>query len=92
MESRVGAGALARAAYQAGVDEQIDPGHIVLNCAYQMGSDFFAVAKAALKLLEPQADAVGLVRSRMLAHLDKTMPPADTYEFILRATQAGSPL
>src|SRR6266446_1192287 len=91
VESRVSAGALARAANQAGVDEQIDPGHIVLNCAYQMGSDFFAVANAALKLLEPQADAVGLVRSRMLAHLDKTMPPADTYEFILRATQAGSP-
>ena len=90
--ARVSARALARAAYQAGVDEQIDPGHIVLNCAYQMGSDFFAVAKAALKLLEPQADAVGLVRSRMLAHLDKTLPPADTYEFILRATQAGSPL
>ena len=84
----VSARALARAAYQAGVHEQIDPGHIVLNCAYQMGNDFFAVANAALKLLEPQADAVGLVRSRMLAHLDKTMLSEDTYEFILRATRA----
>ena len=61
--------------HQAGVHEQIDPGHIVLNYAYQMGSDFFAVANAALKLLEPHADAVGLVRSRMMAHLDKTSCP-----------------
>jgi Zn-dependent peptidase ImmA (M78 family) len=86
--SAVSARALARAAYQAGVHEQIDPGHIVLNCAYQMGSDFFAVANAALKLLEPHADAVGLVRSRMIAHLDKAMLSEDTYEFILRATRA----
>jgi Zn-dependent peptidase ImmA (M78 family) len=86
---RVSARALARAAYQAGVHEQIDPGHLVLNCAYQMGNDFFAAANAALKLLEP---AVGLVRSRMLAHLDKTMLSEDTYEFILRAAQAGTPV
>jgi hypothetical protein len=86
----VRARALAKAAYQAGVHERIDPGHIVLNYAYQMGSDGFAVANAALKLLEPHADAVGLVRSRMLAHLDKTGLSEDTYEFILRATRAGA--
>jgi len=57
-----------------------------------MGNDFFAAANAALKLLEPQADAVGLVRSRMHTHLDKTMLSEDTYEFILRATQAGTPV
>jgi len=86
----VSARALAKAAYQAGVHVQIDPGHIVLNYAYQMGSDYFAVANAALKLLEPHADAVGLVRSRMMAHLDKTKLSEDTYEFILRATRAGT--
>jgi len=86
----VSARALAKAAYQAGVHEQIDPGHIVLNYAYQMGNDYFAVANAALKLLDPHADAVGLVRSRMLAHLDKTRLSEDTYEFILRATRAGA--
>jgi len=85
----VNARALAKAAYQAGVHEQIDPGHIVLNYAYQMGSDYFAVANAALKLLEPHTDAVGLVRSRMLAHLDKTRLSEDTYEFILQITQTG---
>jgi hypothetical protein len=87
---RVSARALARAAYQAGAHEQIDPGHLILNCAYHVGSSFFAVANAALKLLEPHADAVGLVRSRMMAHLDKTTLSEDIYEFILRATQAGT--
>jgi hypothetical protein len=81
--------ALAKVAHQAGVHEQIDPGHIVLNYAYQMGNDYFAVANAALKLLELHADAVGLVRSRMMAHLDKTKLSEDTYEFILRATRTG---
>jgi len=86
----VSARALAKAAYQAGVHERIDPGHIVLNYAYQMSSNGFAVANAALKLIEPHADAIGLVRSRMLAHLDKTKLSEDTYEFILRATRAGA--
>lgn len=81
--------ALARAALQVGVHEQIDPGHIVLNCAYQMGTDFFALANAALRLLEPHGDAVALVRSRMIAHLDKTKLPEDIYEFIMRVTRAG---
>jgi hypothetical protein len=81
--------ALACAALDAGVHEQIDPGHIVLNCAYQMGGDFFALANAALRLLEPHADAVALVRSRMIAYLDKTKLPKDTYDFILRVTRAG---
>ena len=81
--------ALARAALDAGVHEQIDPGHIVLNCAYQMGGDFFALANAALAQLEPHADAVAIVRSRMFVHLDKTKLPKDTYDFILRVTRAG---
>ncbi len=81
--------ALAHAALQVGVHEQIDPGHIVLNCAYQMGSDFFALANAALRLLEPHADAVALVRSRMIAYLDRTKLPKDIYDFILRITRAG---
>jgi hypothetical protein len=54
-----------------------------------MDGDFFALANAALTQLEPHADAVALVRSRMIAHLDKTKLPEDTYAFILRVTQAG---
>ncbi len=89
MGPRRSARVLARAALQAGVHEQIDPGHIILNCAYQMGSDFFALANAALTHLEPHADAVVMVRPRMIAHLDKTKLPEDIYEFILRVSQTG---
>jgi hypothetical protein len=85
---KVSAHSLARAALDAGTHEQIDPGHLVLNCAYQMGGKTFAIANAALNLLEPQADAVGVVRSTMLGHLDKTKLPVDTYEFVLRITHA----
>jgi hypothetical protein len=87
---KASARSLAQAALDAGTHERIDPGHLVLNCAYQMGSNFFAVANAALNLLEPHADAVGVVRSQMLAHLDKTKLPEDTYEFVLRIAHAGA--
>ena len=81
---------LARAALDAGTHERIDPGHLVLNCAYQMGGNFFKVANAALNILEPHADAVGSVRSKMLAHLDERKLPEETYEFILRVAHAGA--
>lgn len=87
---KASARALAQAALDAGTHERIDPGHLVLNCAYQMGSNFFAIANAALHLLEPHSDAVGVVRSHMLAHLDKTQLPEDTYEFVLRVAHAGA--
>lgn len=87
---KASARSLAHAALDAGAHERIDPGHLVLNCAYQMGGNFFAVANAALNLLEPHADAVGVVQSHMLAHLDKTKLPEDTYEFVLRIAHAGA--
>jgi hypothetical protein len=31
-----------------------------------------------------------LVQSKMLAHLDKTKLPEDTYEFVLRVAHAGA--
>ncbi len=87
----VGAGATARAlanaAHQAGTAEHIDPGHLVLNCAFQAGGDFFAVANAALAMLEPTADAPDILRKYMLSYLDKTKVPEETYEFILRVTK-----
>jgi hypothetical protein len=86
---RVSARALAKAALQAGTRERIDPGHIVLNCAYQSGGNSFAVANAALRLLEPKADARQLIRSQMLAHLDETKLSEDTFRFILRVTNSG---
>jgi hypothetical protein len=86
----VGARSLAKAAFKAGAQERIDPGHIILNSANQVGGNFYAVASAALRLLEPGADAPQLIRTQMLAHLDRTKLSEDTFEFILRVTNAGA--
>jgi hypothetical protein len=85
----VSARGLANAALQASTQERIDPGHIVLNCAHQIGASFFAVANAALGLLEPRADSPQFIRTQMLAHLDKAKLSEDTFEFILRVTNPG---
>jgi hypothetical protein len=89
--AKVSARGLYQAALEVGRHEYIDPGHIILNWANQKGGeDSFAVANAALRLLEPQADAIGLVRSKMLTHLDKTKLPEDTYEFVLKISGVGA--
>jgi hypothetical protein len=87
--------ALVKAARQAGTEQHIDPGHLVLNWAYQAAGDSFAVANAALAILEPTVDAPGItidgpgiLRKYMLAYLDKTKVPEETYKFILRVTMA----
>ena len=54
-----------------------------------MGNSFFAVGNAALKLLEPQADPVGMVRARMAERLDWSRLPEDSCEFLMRVTRHG---
>ncbi|MGH7170867.1 MAG: ImmA/IrrE family metallo-endopeptidase [Gemmataceae bacterium] len=78
---------LAQEARSIGRQSRIDPGHIVLNYAHAMGKDFFAVANATLNLLEPKADAVGLIRGHMAARLDWSNLPEDSCEFLMRITQ-----
>ena len=78
------AGELARFARETGLQRQVDPGHIVLNYAHTMGSGFFAVANAALKLLDPEADAPKLVRDQMAERIDWSMLPEDSSEFLMR--------
>lgn len=80
--------ALAKAAKEAGTAEHIDPGHLILNCAFQMGGNFFAIANAALALIEPNACAPEVLRSYSVANLDKAKLPEETYEFLLRVTKA----
>jgi hypothetical protein len=80
---------LAQDACQIGRQQMIDPGHIVLNYAHAMGNSFFAVGNAALKLLEPHADAVGLVRAKMAKYLDWSRLPEDSSEFLMRVTRQG---
>lgn len=80
---------LADCARQLGRQKMVDPGHIVLNYAHSMGNSFFAVGNAALNLLEPQADAVGEVRSKMAECLDWSRLPEDSSEFLMRVTRHG---
>lgn len=80
---------LAQDARQLGRQRMIDPGHIVLNYAHGMGNSFFAVGNAALKLLEPRADAVGMVRAKLAGCLDWSRLPEDSSEFLMRVTRHG---
>lgn len=81
---------LARSAKEIAEKRQIDPGHIVLNYAHSMGPDFWAVANAALKLLEPDANAPVTVRSMLAAKLDWSLLPKDSCSFLMRVTKAES--
>lgn len=80
---------LAEDARQLGRQRMIDPGHIVLNYAHAMGNSFFAVGNAALKVLDPHADAVGLVRTKLAECLDWSRLPEDSSEFLMRVTRHG---
>ena len=81
---------LADEALRIGRQTQTDPGHIVLNYAHAMGGNsFFAVANAALRLLESRADAVALVRAKLAERLDWSRLPEDSSEFLMRVTRHG---
>lgn len=83
---------LAEEALRRGRQQGIDPGHVVLNYAHSMGSSFFAVANAALKILEPNPDAPGAIRRKLAGSLDWGSLPADSSEFLSRMTQAEPPM
>ena len=78
---------LARLAQELGRQAMIDPGHVVLNYAHSMEGSFFPVSNAALKLLEPNADAVAKVRTKMAENLDWSRLPEDSSEFLMKVTQ-----
>ena len=78
---------LARLAGDYGRRNQIDPGHVVLNYAHHAGPAFFPVARAALKHLDPVADAVAQVRERLAANLDWERLPQDSSVFLARMTR-----
>lgn len=80
---------LAKSAQEIGRKSMIDPGHVVLNYAHSMGDSFYSVGNAALRLLEPNADAVAKVRTKMAENLDWSRLPEDSSEFLMRVTQHG---
>lgn len=81
---------LADTARTFGSENHIDPGHIVLNYAHTMGSDFWPVASAALRYLEPHADAPALVGTALAARLDWSAIPKDSCRFLMSVTTAES--
>ncbi len=70
---------------------QIDPGHVVLNCAHTIGGGFWGVASAALNIIEPYADAIGMIGKRIAANLDWERLPEDSSEFLMRITRQELP-
>ncbi len=81
---------LAEVAHELGKERHIDPGHIILNYAHTMGDRFWPVANAALKKLEPHANAPALVRSVLAGKLDWSALPKDSCEFMMRVTRHES--
>jgi hypothetical protein len=82
---------LAQSALDHASRSGIDPGHFVLNYAASMGPTFFAVANAALRLIEPQADAPGLIRRKLAENLDWSKLPGTSAEFVQRVVGAETP-
>jgi hypothetical protein len=78
---------LANWARKLGRELKIDPGHIALNYAHTMGADFFPVANAALARLEPEREALGIVRRKLAERLDWSNLPEDSSEFLMRVSQ-----
>lgn len=78
---------LASAARKIGQQQMVDPGHVALNYAHSMGGGFFPVGRAALNLLEPNANAIAIVREKMAERLDWSKLPEDSSEFLSRVTQ-----
>jgi hypothetical protein len=77
---------LAAEARRIGTKLQIDPGHIVLNYGNSMGRTFFPVANAALAMLNPSPDAVGLIQGRLAKNLDWSSLPEEAAEFVAKMT------
>ncbi|MGL6074599.1 MAG: ImmA/IrrE family metallo-endopeptidase [Fimbriiglobus sp.] len=82
---------LAQVARDFGRRNQIDPGHVILNCAHSEGGDFWRIANAALKLLDPNADAIGMISERMAGNLDWEKLPEESSEFLMRMTRQEMP-
>ena len=58
---------------------------MVLNYGHSKG--FYGVAVAALKILNPTADAITMVRERLESNLDWECLPEDSSEFLMRMTR-----
>ncbi len=65
-------------------DLQIDPGVIALNFAYRYKN--FPLAQQVLKILDPKADAISLIKNKMKSYLQLTNLTEENLEFFLKVT------
>ncbi|MDO8768476.1 MAG: hypothetical protein Q7K57_07210 [Burkholderiaceae bacterium] len=88
-DEQVNAPTLARAAFDHGKSQQIDPGHIVLNFAHRSGN--WPVGIAAAKILQGDKPAAAVViNEAMWRELDPEAFSDDTLEFLRRATGSSA--
>ncbi|MBX3269798.1 MAG: ImmA/IrrE family metallo-endopeptidase [Sandaracinaceae bacterium] len=80
---------LARYAIHHGRQHQIDPGHIALS--YANNKNFYPVAVAALKLIEPKPRGGRTIDDIMAERLDWSRLPEEASEFLMRMTQIERP-
>ena len=81
-ETRINTATLVNNAYRLGKIHNIDPGVIAMN--YSWNSENYPVAMAALKIVEPHADAVGIIRRYMRDRLDWEQISEESAEFLER--------
>lgn len=77
---------LVAQAKQVGDQKQIDPGHIILNYAHSM-ENAWAVAAAALNLLEPNRTGPDAINRHATAKMQWEDLSSDDAEFITKMTQ-----
>lgn len=88
-DEQANAPTLAKAAFDHGKPQQIDPGHIVLNYAHHSGN--WPVGVAAAKILQGNNPAAGVViNEAMWRELDPEAFSDDTLEFLRRATGSSA--
>lgn len=77
---------LADWSQSVGKRDQVDPGVVALNYAWQKGH--WPVVQLALGIIEPKADAVAAVHTQMCARLDWDRLPAESRRFLFKVTGA----
>jgi len=78
---------LAKAAVSVGHRVTVDPGVVALNFAWQ--ERVFALANAALKIIEASTSAIKLIHDRMQKGLEWKEIPETNREYIIRVTKAA---
>ncbi len=83
------AAGLAEAAQFFGQQYRVDPGVMALNYARHVpNGPYWALANAALKRLEPDANACAIVQNAMRGNLQREALADEQWEFLLRVTGA----